>query len=114
MATKVFLPLIVAAITLSGCTTTARLSHRDIEKMPINCERKEEQLAFVRSQFPSPSDQFLSGLMVTSTLGFLNTHRDGTYKDRMDLLNGVTTNSIRIKIEQIEQVCARYELSRQR
>lgn len=114
MATKIFVPVIIGVFgVLAGCTTTARINHRDIESMEINCSQKEEQIAFIKSQWPSEDDQFVSGFMLTGLMGIISTHMDGTYQDRRDLQDGKVTSSLRLKIEQIEQTCARYELSQQ-
>lgn len=110
MDTKKYLPLIVA---LSGCTTTATMSRYDINHMAIDCKHKNEQIAFLRSQYPDNNETLNNGLILTSSLGFLSSHADGTYSERKEMYDGAYTSAIRLKIDQIENQCAYESLSQQ-
>ena len=110
MDTKKYLPLILA---LSGCTTTATMSRHDINHMVIDCRHKNEQIAFLRSQFPDQNERLKNGLILTSSLGFVSSVADGTYPERKELYDGAYTSAIRLKIDQIENQCAYESLLQQ-
>ena len=106
MDLKKYLPLIT--VVLAGCTTTARMNRHEIDAITIDCTKKQQQLDFLRSQWPSNNERIINGLMISSTVGFINSVADGTYQDRRDWNDGGLTNSLRIKIDQIKSVCHAY------
>lgn len=99
-----YLPLI---FLISGCTTTATMSRHDINNMTIDCRVKDQQIAFLRSQYPSTSERLKNGLLLSSNVGYVTSLIDGTYQERMELNNGYYTSAIRLKITQIEDQCAK-------
>ena len=100
------LPLIL--VLLAGCTTTARMSHQDISYMQIDCTKKQQQLDFLRSQWPSENERIVNGLMITSSMGFISSVVDGTYQERKDWMDGYLTNALRMKITTIRERCHAY------
>ena len=100
------LPLIL--VLLAGCTTTARMSHQDIGHMQIDCTKKQEQLDFLRNQWPSDNERIVNGLMITSSMGFFNSIVDGTYQERKDWMDGYLTNALQMKITRIRERCHAY------
>ena len=100
------LPLIL--VLLAGCTTTARMSHREISYMQIDCTKKQQQLDFLRSQWPSENERIVNGLMITSSMGFINSVVDGTYQERKDWMDGYLINALRMKIRTIREQCHAY------
>lgn len=100
------LPLIL--VLLAGCTTTARMTRHELDSMQIDCARKQEQLDFLRSQWPSSNERIINGLMITGSMGFINSVADGTYQERKDWNDGYLTNALRIKIQQVREVCHAY------
>jgi hypothetical protein len=100
------LPLIL--VLLAGCTTTARMTHREISYMQIDCTKKQEQLDFLRSQWPSDNERIVNGLMITSTMGFVSSVADGTYQERKDWMDGYLTSALRMKIRTIREQCHAY------
>jgi hypothetical protein len=106
MDIKKCLPIVL--LLLAGCTTTARMNRHDIGAIQIDCTKKQQQLNFLRSQWPSGTEQMINGLMISSSLGFVSTVADGTYQDRRDWNDGGLTSALRLKIYQIESLCANY------
>lgn len=100
------LPLIL--VLLAGCTTTARMTHREISYMQIDCTKKQEQLDFLRSQWPSDNERIVNGLIITSTMGFVSSVADGTYQERKDWMDGYLINALRMKIRTIREQCHAY------
>jgi hypothetical protein len=100
------LPIVLFA--LAGCTTTARMSRHDIDNIRIDCTKKQEQLDFLRSQWPSDNERIVNGLMLTSAAGFVSSVADGTYQSRQDWNNSGLTNALRIKLDQVKSTCANY------
>jgi hypothetical protein len=97
--------LSITVALLSGCTTTARIDFESLNRFQIDCSKKQEQLGFLRSQWPSYSDQLVNGMMITSTLGYVSSNVDGTYQERMKLYNGAYTSVLRLLIYDIQKTC---------
>jgi hypothetical protein len=89
----------------TGCTTTARMDFAGLNQFRIDCSKKQEQLDFLRSQWPSESEQLISNLMVTSTTGYILSNADGTYQDRMYLQKGAYTSVLRKLIYDVKRTC---------
>lgn len=94
-------------LLLAGCTTTARMTRQEIDNMVFDCQHKQQQLDFLRSQMIAGDEYIVSGLMITSAVGYISTNVDGTYQQRRDFMDGYN-GGIRIKIEQVKQVCHAY------
>ncbi len=105
-ATK-HLSLVVIVLTLVGCTTTARMTRHEISNMHISCSKKQEQLTFLKSQLITGDEYLINGLMVTSSIGYINSIADGTYEQRRDFMDGYN-GGIRLKIDQVKSVCHAY------
>jgi len=105
MDLKKYLPLIV--VLAAGCTTTARMTRQEIDNMGFDCEHKQQQIAFLQKQMISGDEYIVSGMMVSSVLGYVATNADGTYQQRRDFLDGYNSG-IRLKIDQIRNVCHAY------
>lgn len=88
---------------LAGCTTTARMDFQSLNRFQVNCKQKYEQLAFLKSQWPSANDQILNGLMISSSVGYVNSLADGTYQERRYLNEGRYTAVLRLLIDQVRQ-----------
>ena len=100
--------IILIAMLSAGCTTTARMDRANFEAMQIDCTRKQEQLDFLRAQWPSQNELISNGMMITSSIGYILTNADGTYEKRRNMADGGYTSSLRLKIEQVKSVCANY------
>ena len=102
MDLKKYVPIIVL---LSGCTTTAVMSSRDIDNMKIDCSRKTEQLAFLRSQYPSADEQSTNGLIFTSAIGYTSALFNGSFNQHQEMYDGTYTSTVRMAIRNIESQC---------
>ena len=100
--------IILIAMLSAGCTTTARMDIASIDDMRIDCSKKQEQLDFLRAQWPSHNEQISNGMTITSSLGYILTNADGTYQKRRVMADGGYTSTLRLKIEQVKSVCANY------
>lgn len=105
MDSKKYMPLII--LFLAGCTTTARMTRQEIDNMAFDCKNKQQQINFLRSQMITGDEYLISGLITSSTLGYLASNADGTYQQRRDFLDGYN-GGIRIKIDQLRSVCHAY------
>ena len=103
MDIKKYFSLIVAL--LSGCTTTARIDFESLNRFQIDCSKKQEQLDFLRSQWPSGTEQLVNGMMISSMLGYISSNVDGTYNDRMHMNHGAYTTVLRKLIYDIKRTC---------
>lgn len=82
MKTKLLLTAGIIAV-LSGCSTTvpARMDVVDLNEYQIDCNRREEQLAFLRRQIPTANERLVNGLRVTSLSGSVQSAVEGTYTE---------------------------------
>jgi len=106
MDIKKCLPLIL--LLLAGCTTTARMNRHDIDNITIDCTKKQQQLDFLRSQWPGDNERIANAMILSSTAGFISSITDGTYQDRKDWADGGLTSTLRLKILQVKETCANY------
>jgi hypothetical protein len=99
----------IAILAVSGCstTTTARMDFQSINQFRVNCAKKQEQLDFLYSQWPSKKDQFLNAMMIRSDTGFVASVADDTYRERRYLDEGRYTAVLRLLIDQVKQ-CPNY------
>ena len=97
--------IILSAILLTGCTTTARMDLHSLNTFKINCAKKQEQLDFLYSQWPSRDEQIVNALMIRSSLGFLASNADDTYQERRHLDDGRYTAVLRMTIDDVKRSC---------
>lgn len=98
------LPLILAA-TVSGCATVNRATMAELREFRIDCQYREQQLSWLRSQMPSRSDRQLNAFMVTGMPGTLFTLADETYYERRLRMQGYDRALIAQHIRNIESMC---------
>ena len=84
------------------------MNRHDIDNITIDCTKKQQQLDFLRSQWPSNNERIINSLMISSTAGFVNSVADGTYQDRRDWHDGGLISTLRLKIQQVKETCANY------
>jgi hypothetical protein len=97
--------IIIFAMMTSACTTTARMSRADLNDFQIDCSRKQEQIEFLISQWPSDKDKFINAFVIRSSGGFIASNIDGTYKDRQSIESGSYTTQLRGLINDIRTSC---------
>lgn len=98
---------VVGIAVLSGCTTTSNMAVDDLNYFQIDCNRREEQLAFLRRQMPTQDDRLVNGLRMTSPVGLVATMVDGTYKEERATFDRKQEAIARVIIHQIESYCPR-------
>lgn len=104
---KRILTLILCGVVfLSGCTTTSRMSRQDLINFKIDCAHKQEQIDFLRSQWPSDKDMAINSFTITSLTGVIMTSLDGTETTRREMVDGYYTTQLRSKIDDIRTYCA--------
>jgi hypothetical protein len=84
------------------------MNRHEIDAITIDCTKKQQQLDFLRSQWPSDNERIINGLMISSAIGFISSVADGTYQERKDWVDGGLTSALRIKIDQINSLCHAY------
>jgi len=97
--------LLISLLTLAGCTTTARMDLHSLNHFQINCAKKQEQLDFLYSQWPSRDEQIVNALMIRSTAGFVASNADETYQERRYLDEGRYTSVLRMVINDVKRTC---------
>lgn len=97
--------LLVAAIVTTGCTTPSRMNVQDLNHFRIDCDRRVEQLAFLRSQLPTRDEKMYSAFRVTSVVGTTASIIDGTYHEERAVVDRKHESIIHLTIYQIETYC---------
>lgn len=98
------LPLILASL-LTGCATANRATMAELREFRIDCQYRDQQLSWLRSQMPSQHDRQLNALMVTGVPGTLFTLADETYHERRLRMQGYDRALIAQHIRNIESMC---------
>lgn len=98
------IPLIAVA---TGCaaTDTRRMSMQDLNHFVPDCSRKEEQMAWLKSQMPTVWEQQRDTMQITSISGTIWSLADGTYDQRRDVHDRRTQAVIRSYIRDLENYC---------
>ena len=99
--------IVIGSLVLltTGCTTTARMDFQGLNQFRIDCSKKQEQLDFLRSQWPSETEQLINGMMITSSVGYIASNADGTYRDRVYMDRGAYTSVLRKLIYDVKRTC---------
>ena len=106
--------LVIAVLVTTGCTTTARMSRQDLINFKIDCSHRQEQMDFLRSQWPSDRDMVINTFTLTSLSGVAMTSLDGTEKTRREMVDGYYTTQLRGMMDNIRTTCALHDLEQQR
>ena len=96
---------VLLAVLLSGCTTPARMNVQDLNHYKIDCSRRDEQLAFLQSYFPTPNERIVNGMRMTSPTGAVYTMIDGTYYEERAMFDRRQEGIARVIIHQIHSYC---------
>ncbi len=97
--------IILFCILAAGCTTTSRMSRQDLINFKIDCAHKQEQLDFLRSQWPNDHDMAVNTFSMTSLTSIILTTADGTEKTRREMVDGYYTTQLRLMIKDIQTSC---------
>lgn len=77
----------------------------DLNHYRIDCNRKEEQLAFLQRQFPSEGDRWANAFMVTSVVGTAASIYNGSYEEERATYDRRQQAVARYLIYQIRNNC---------
>jgi hypothetical protein len=77
----------------------------DLNHYRVDCSRREEQLAFLHGNIPSPNERLVNGMRVTSPIGFVHTMSDGTYYEERAVFDRRQQAIARMIISEIESNC---------
>ena len=94
-----------AILCFSGCTTTSKMNVVDLNYYQIDCERRDEQLAFLRRQMPTKNERIINGLQMTSVIGTVSSISNGTYAEERATFDRRQEAIARLIIYQIEAYC---------
>lgn len=97
--------LLLLSAFLAGCATPSRMDVVDLNHFRIDCDRQEEQLAFLRSQIPTREDRMNSALRITSITGSVAAMVDGTYHEERAVVDRKQESIARLTIYQIQTYC---------
>ena len=99
--------VLLASLSLSlvGCASSQRMSIDDLNHYQIDCDRREEQIAFLHSQLTSPHDRLSSVLNTASLLGQIGTRMDGTYQQHRAVGNREFDAIARVKLMDLNTQC---------
>lgn len=95
----------VAVLTLTGCTTAAKMDVEDLNYFRVDCSKRNDQLAFLERQIPSRDDRFVNSMRMTSPVGVIVSAFNGTYHEDYAMLNDRQQNITRTLIYQIKSHC---------
>jgi len=99
-----------ASLILTGCasapgTRVALMPLQDLEKFVVDCNNKDEQIAFLKRQIPDPIWRTTNYQIVNSTGGAIYRIADGTYSERRNHAQGWNQAVARRKINYLETWC---------
>lgn len=97
--------LVTLAIALSGCTTASRMNVVDLNYYQIDCNKREEQLAFLRGQIPTRNERYMNAMQMTSPTGVVTSMINGTYTEDRATFDGKQASIARDKIRTILWNC---------
>ena len=97
--------ILAAAVLSTACTTPVRMDYNGLNTFKINCDKKEEQMAFLQSQLPTEREAITNYFIISNWSGFFASNADGTYNDRQKLFNNYHTAVIKANINQLRQQC---------
>lgn len=80
--------LALASLALVGCSTTQTMSMNDLDYFKPDCSRRDEQLRWLASQYPSQTDYVKAHMSTTSLEGVLWTKADGTFEQKQVVASG--------------------------
>ena len=99
--------ILLSVLLFAGCSTTtpSRMSLDDLNYYQIDCSRRDEQLAFIRSQMPTRNERYMNALQMTSMIGVASSIHNGTYADDRGTFDRRQESIARVIIHQIEFNC---------
>ena len=102
---KRLVALSLLAVSITGCSTTARMDVTDLNHYRIDCSRRDEQLAFLKGHMPNQTERITNGMRMTSPVGFVQTIADGTFHEERAMFDRRQQAIARMIIGEIESNC---------
>lgn len=96
---------LLALVGITGCTTTSRMNVADLNYFQIDCNRREEQMAFLQRQMPDQGDRAVNAFRMTSVVGLAMSASDGTYYEERATFDGRQAAIARLIMYQIQAYC---------
>lgn len=96
---------VLGLISLTACTTTSNMNVVDLNYYKIDCERREEQTAFLTRQMPTERDRWINGFRMTSVVGVAMSAADGTYHEERATYDNRQAAIARLLLYKIEAYC---------
>lgn len=97
--------VVLGVIVLAGCSTTSRMDIADLNHFQIDCNRREEQIAFLQQHMSTRTERLTNGLMMSSSAGVITTIGEGTYREHRALYDRRYDAVARLTIYQIQAYC---------
>jgi len=95
------LPLLL----LVGCASSQRMSIDDLNYYQIDCDKRTEQQAFLRSQLTSPTDRLSSLFNTSSIMGQITTRMDGTHNQHEATIGREYDAIVRVRLMDLNTSC---------
>jgi hypothetical protein len=96
---------LLSVLVLSGCASSQRMSISDLNYYQIDCEKREEQIVFLRSQLTSQHDQLSSVFNTGSITGQVVSILDGTYNQHGAIRRREYDAIARVKLMELNTQC---------
>lgn len=97
--------ILVLAVAVTGCSTTQHMPMSDLNYFKPDCSRKQEQLAWLKSQLPTDNEYFMSRMTTASLEGILISKANGSYEQRREVADRRVQNVIYAHIDYIQRYC---------
>jgi len=97
--------LFLSAIALAGCSTASRMNIVDLNHYVIDCNKRDEQLAFLQRQMPTRNERYSNAMQMTSPVGTISSIANGTYAEDRATFDRKQEATARVIIYQIEAYC---------
>ncbi len=99
-------PLLISSLLLlTACSTPAKMDIVDLNYYQIDCNRREEQLAFLQRQMTTSNERLVNGLRMTSPLAVAGSILSGTYEQERATYDRRNDAAARLLIHQINSYC---------
>lgn len=96
---------LLALVGAAGCTTTSHMNVVDLNYYQIDCNRREEQMAFLQRQMPTRNDRLINGFRMTSVTGVAMSATDGTFYEERATFDRRQEAIARLIMYQIQAYC---------
>lgn len=96
---------LASVLVLAGCASSQRMSIDDLNYYQIDCTKRAEQQAFLRSQLSTSTDRLSSLFNTAGIVGQITTRIDGTYSQHEATLRREYDAIARVKLMDLNTQC---------